>query len=161
MSKRWSKLQKEIYNLLDDSINIQIHCGVYRMKSQRGSTDLPRYWITLEKDIIFDYPKQFLNQKLSDYGRSRPRPEYQTVEYMYPYTTDISTISNIIRDYIDTPLLSLPSCRFEHDEWGITDILKAADRRIGKNKLLEYFRESENDAVNKILIARNVIDRCV
>ena len=157
MSKRWSKLQKEIYNLLDDSIDIQIHCGVYRMNSQLGSTDLPRYWITLEKDIIFDYPKQFLDNKLSDYGRSRPRPAYQTVENMYPYITDIGTISNIIRDYIDTPISSLLYCQFEYDEWGITDILKAADRRIGKNRLLEYFQESENDAAKKVLTARKFL----
>lgn len=157
MSKRWSKLQREIYNLLDESINIQIHCGVYRMNSQRGSTDLPRYWITLDEDVLFDYPKQFLDKRLSDYGRNRRRPEYQTVEKMYPYITDVSTISNIIRDYIDTPLTSLVSCRFEHDEWGITDILKAADRRIGKNKLLEYFSGSEDDAVNKILVARQIL----
>ena len=155
MSKRWSKLQREIYDLLDDSIIIQIHCGIYRMNSQQGNTNLPRYWITLDKEIIFDYPKQFLEKKLSDYGRSRPRPDYQTVKNMYPYVTDIGTISDIIRNYIDTPPTVLLTEKFEHDEWGMTDILKAADRRIGKKRLMDFFRNTDNDAVKKILNARN------
>ena len=71
MAKRWSKLQSEIYNLLDKRIDIQIHCSVYRMKSNWGSTDLPRYWITLGKEIIFDYPQQFLDEKSSDYDGKR------------------------------------------------------------------------------------------
>ena len=154
MPKRWSKLQRAIYNLIDDSINFQIHCSIYRMNSQYGDTDLPRYWITLEKEIIFDYPKQFLNEKLSDYGRVKPRPEYQTVEHMYPYITDIDTISDIIRDYIDTPSDALLSSDFEFDNWGLTDILKAADRRISKKKLAEHFADTDNEAVRKILKKR-------
>ena len=156
MSKRWSKLQREIYDLIDSEINLQIHCSVYRMESQRGSTDMPRYWITLGKEIIFDYPKQFLNEKLSDYGRKKPRPAYQTVEYMYPYETDIDTISNIIRDYINTPVTSLLPFDFEFDNWGLTDILKAADRRIGKKKLAEHFVDTNDAAVRKILRARRI-----
>ena len=157
MSKRWSKLQREIYDLIDSEINLQIHCSIYRMSSQNGSTDLPRYWITLGKEIIFDYPKQFLEKKLSDYGRNKPRPKYQTVERMYPYTTDIDTISNIIRDYIDSPLDTLLSLNFEFDNWGLTDILKAADRRIGKTKLSEHFRDTDNETIRKIMKARGIV----
>ena len=51
----WSKLQKSLYLIVADNVDFQIHCSVYRMKSQRGSTDIPRYWITIGKDIIFDY----------------------------------------------------------------------------------------------------------
>ena len=57
---RWSKLQSEIYKIMDEEINLQIHCSVYPMNSRYGSTNLPRYWITLDKEILFDYPKQFL-----------------------------------------------------------------------------------------------------
>lgn len=157
MAKRWSKLQRELYNLLDEDLKIQIHCNAYRMNSQFGSTDLPRYWITLEKEIILDYPKQFLDMKLSDYNRKTPRPDDYTVKSCYPYMTDIGVISDIIRDYIDTPLSSLLEHDFEFDTWGITDIFKAADRRIGKNRLAEHFRDSENEAVIKILNARNIL----
>lgn len=154
MSKRWSKLQSEIYNLIDDNINLQIHCSVYRMDSQYGTTDLPRYWITLDKDIIFDYPKDFLEEKLSDYGRKKPRSVNQTVKNVYPYITDVSVISNLMREYIDTPLSDLLVYDFKCDDWGLTDILKAADRRIGKQRLTEHFQSVENEAVKKVMAAR-------
>lgn len=155
MSKRWSKLQKEIYNLLDNSIDIQIHCGVYRMKSQRGSTDLPRYWITIGKEIVFDYPKQFLDTRSSDCMRKMISSKYQIVRYTYPYSTDISSMSDLIREYIDTPVKSLLYHNFENDLWGLTDILKASDRRLGKAKLLEYFKDTNNNTIQKILVKRN------
>ena len=60
--RRWSKLQREIYKITADNINFQIHCVAYRMDSQMGSTNLPRYWITLDKETIFDYPKQFITE---------------------------------------------------------------------------------------------------
>ena len=62
--KRWSKLIKELYLLLVPNINFQLHCSVYRMQSQRGSTGLPRYWVTVDGEIVFDYPKQFLDQEI-------------------------------------------------------------------------------------------------
>lgn len=157
MPKRWSKLQKEIYDLLDDSLNIQIHCSIYRMKSQYGGTDLPRYWITLDKDIIFDYPKQFLNERVSVRHCKNPESISQTVKMRYPYVTDVSDISEIIREYIDTPVSALPECGYEYDIWGLTDILKAADRRLGKKKLSEHFRDTDNDSVRKILTARGIM----
>ncbi len=135
MSKRWSKLQREIYKLIDESINMQIHCSIYRMDSQYGSTDLPRYWITLGKDIIFDYPKQFDRD-------------------VYPYITEISNISDLIREYIDTPLEDIPDRQYEKDKWGLTDILKAADRRIGRKKLIEYFKATQSNSVKSVLLAR-------
>ncbi|EMJ37444.1 hypothetical protein LEP1GSC079_0680, partial [Leptospira interrogans str. FPW1039] len=52
-SKPWSKLQSRLYNLIDENLNFQIHCIVYPMHSERGSTGLPRYWITLDKNIIW------------------------------------------------------------------------------------------------------------
>lgn len=59
--KRWSSLQRELYQILDEKINFQIHLSMYRMQSQYGGTDMPRYWITLGDEIIFDYPKQFVD----------------------------------------------------------------------------------------------------
>ena len=134
----WSKLQKSLYLIVSDKVDFQIHCSVYRMKSQRGNTDLPRYWITVGKDIVFDYPKQFIN----DEGNEN-----------YPYITQISDISDLIREYIDCPVGSLPEKHFENDLWGLTDILKAVDRRFGKEKLKAYFA-SGNAVVENILKKR-------
>ena len=59
--------------------------------------------------------------------------------------------------YIDTPLADLLSHDFEADDLGITDILKASDRRIGKRRLAEYFKDTDNEAVKKILRVRGEI----
>ena len=75
----------------------------------------------------------------------------------YPYVTEISLISDIIREYIDTPLADLLSHDFEADDLGITDILKVSDRRIGKRRLAEYFKDTDNEAVKKILRVRGEI----
>lgn len=137
--KRWSKLQKQLYLIFDDKIDLQIHCSVYRMKSQRGSTDLPRYWITLKKKIIFDYPK------------------IATEKEDYPYVTEISDISDLLKDYLDTPKEQILTKIFDSDKYGIINLLKAADKRISVNKLEQYFQNKivENtDICRMILQAR-------
>lgn len=133
----WSKLQKSLYLLIDENINFQIHCSIYRMKSQYGGTELPRYWITLNKEIIFDYPKQFIQSETD-----------------YPYITKISDISQLIREYINTDINELLDKSFEKDEWGLTDILKAADKRIGKRRFDELISKTSNPTVEKIITAR-------
>ena len=134
----WSKLQKSLYLIVSDKVDFQIHCSIYRMKSQRGNTNLPRYWITIDNEIIFDYPKQFMNNK-----------ENQN----YPYETQISDISECIREYIDCPVNFLLEKNFENDLWGLTDILKAVDKRFGKEKLTAHFTES-NTVIKSILNKR-------
>jgi hypothetical protein len=120
--KRWSKLQRELYKLVAQELDFQIHCTVYPMHSQYGNTGLPRYWITLNKEIIWDYPKQFADM-----------PTHQHMLKGYPDTTDISDISDLIREYIDTPTDDLLAKHFENDHWGLANILRAADRRVLDN----------------------------
>lgn len=59
MGKRWSKLQSRLYNLMDEKAEIQIHCALYEMNSNDGyhGNKLSRYFITIGKDVVFDYPK--------------------------------------------------------------------------------------------------------
>ena len=134
----WSKLQKSLYLIVADTVDFQIHCARYRMQSQRGSTDLPRYWITVGKKIVFDYPRQFTDLEGNE---------------NYPYETQVSDISGVIRDYIDTPLSDLPEKKFENDLWGLTDILKAVDKRLGKERLKGYFFAG-NGTIKQILAQR-------
>lgn len=61
--KKWSKLQKELYLIIDPKIDFQIHCVVYPMRGDRATSPCPRYWITIGKEIIFDYPKEFTDKK--------------------------------------------------------------------------------------------------
>ena len=137
--KRWSKLQKAIEALFVTEPQIRIQCRSYRMGSQRGSTNLPRYWVTLDKEAIWDYPKDF---KVG-------------VENGYPYQTDVSTISDLIRRYIDTPLEQLLIQSFDDDLWGLTDILRAADRRLGRERLQQWGRTLPSSSpARKVLAAR-------
>lgn len=146
----WSKLQKEVYLLVDPKLDFQIHCVAYRMCSQWGSTDLPRYWITLGKETIFDYPKQFIHSEGPD---ENSRIAYEALS-IYPYSSETSEISNMLREYIDTPLSELMTKKFEGDHWGLTDILRAADRRIGRRRLAELAEVVSNPAAQKILKQR-------
>jgi hypothetical protein len=108
-----------------------------------GSTDLPRYWITLGKKILWDYPKDF-NAK----GGS-------TVQNQgYPYCNDVSEISELLRDYVDTPKSELLSRTFENDKWGRVDILRAADRRVGRSQLMEMQKVTKNQAALSIISTR-------
>ena len=142
MSKRWSKLQTRLYNLMDPSVNFQIHCSLYEMNSNNGyhGSKLPRYFITIDKEIIWDYPKQF--DTTFKYGFNS-----------YPWDTDISDISNVIEEYIQCPSGELMK-EFVNDKWGITDILRVCDRRIGKRRLKELSDSIDNEKLLKIIEKR-------
>lgn len=142
MAKRWSKLQRRLYNLIDPSVKFQIHCVLYEMNSNDGyhGSKLPRYFITVDKEIVFDYPKQFDTTK--NYGFNS-----------YPWDTDISGISNVIEEYIqclEDKLLD----EFANDHWGITSILRVCDRRIGKRRLEELKKTTADTEVLKIIKRR-------
>jgi hypothetical protein len=61
-------------------------------------------------------------------------------------------MSNIIREYIDTPISELLVKSFENDHWGLTGILRAADYRIGKTRLL--ILKGRNSVVDKVINRR-------
>ncbi len=117
--KPWSKLQREVSKLFAEGLRLQIQCRAYRMASAGGSTDLPRYWCTLGKDVIWDYPRNV----------------GENATY-YPFDTDVSSLSSLLREYVDTPTDQLLSFAFA-DRWHIVDILLAADKRIREHRLPE------------------------
>jgi hypothetical protein len=133
----WSKLKREIQPLFSPDIKIRLHCVAYRMGSQRGSSNLPRYWITLNKEVIWDYQRDFKNQSVDDHRASPDgiHNDGRVLKDIYPYGSDIAVISDVLREYIDTPKAELLTKPFEKDRWGLTDMLRAADRRIGKRRL--------------------------
>ena len=148
--KRWSSLQRQLYKIIDDRIGFQIHLSKYRMNSQHGSTDLPRYWITLGDDIIFDYPRQFIDTNIEGNVIKNLRGD----RFNYPYQTEISDISAMIREYMDTPKDEVFSKHFGNDVWGLSNILKAADRRIGTRRLEILKHRIKNQAAQKIIQKR-------
>ena len=119
------------------------------MQSRRGSTDLPRYFITLAGEIIFDYPKDFVLKS----GGVKSLAQGALTK-IYPYGNDISDIGELIREYIDTPKEELFKKHFDADEWGLANILKAADKRIGKRRLQILAKNKKNQAMQKVIVAR-------
>lgn len=149
-------MQRELYKIIDEKIDFQIHLSKYRMNSRYGSTDLPRYWITLNKEIIFDYPKQFVDKSNSGNTIKNLNGE---IAY-YPYQTDITEISDLIREYIDTPKEEVFKKHFESDNWGIINILKSADKRNGRRRLELLKKRTKNQAAQKIIEQRLNSDLC-
>lgn len=122
LPRRWSKLQKALYNIIDPKLKLQIHCVAYPMRCKTGyaNNNVPRYWITIEKEIIWDYPKNFTEKGI--------------IDKFYPWMEDTSKISCLIREYIDCPSNELLSHPFK-DYWNLIPILTACDRRVGKRRL--------------------------
>jgi hypothetical protein len=135
--KRWSKLQKQIYNLRAPGLNLQIHCSVYRAASPHGNSNVPRYWISLDKEIIWDFPKQFLAKSSEQIAAG-----------------GVSDISALLRDYIDTPKNQLADKVFVDDLWGLVDILRAADRRLGAKQLEALKVKTTSPAAKKVIQLR-------
>lgn len=142
MASRWSKLQKRIYNLMVPSTKFQIHMAIYEMNSNYGyhGNKLPRYWASIGKDIVFDYPKDF--DTTEKYGFNS-----------YPWDTDIPKISDLIEEYIQRPRTKL-MCGFENDRWGLTDILLTCDKRMGRRRLRELRERIDNPLLIRIINER-------
>ena len=141
MAKRWSKLQSRLYNIIDPSVKFQIHCVLYEMNSNDGwhGSKLPRYFITIGKDVIFDYPKDFTGENCKSAS-------------CYPWLTDMEEISCLLEEYIQCPKEELMK-DFVNDNWGITDILRVCDKRVGKRRL----RKLRDTVKNEVLL--NIIQK--
>ena len=110
--KRWSKLQRDLFNVIDEDSGFMLHCTKYRMVGSR-STDpnIPRYWITIGKEIVWDFPKSG-----TDYQK-------------YNMYLTIPDISNAIREYINCPK---DKVKLMTDEYGLYNILRQYDKRFKK-----------------------------
>lgn len=54
---RWSKLKKDVENIMAQEIDFRIYSYAYRIGD---SIPIPRFWITIKGDIIWDWPKNFI-----------------------------------------------------------------------------------------------------
>ena len=98
---------------------------------------LSRYFITVDKEIVFDYPKDMELDK----------------KYIYLWNSDVDKISNLIEEYIQRPNEEL-FADFPDDKWGIVDILLACDRRVGKKRLQVLAERTRNAKVRSIIEKR-------
>lgn len=138
--KHWSTLQKSLYGIIVPEVDFQIHCVAYPMRSKTGWAyeSVPRYWITIGKDIVWDFPKCC--------------PQEELDKMYYPYCRDLSVISQTIRNYIDCPQDKLMTFDCEDEHWGLIPILRACDRRIGKRRLQDV--QTDKPVVKQIIDLR-------
>lgn len=116
---RWSRPQRELYKIIDPAIGFQIHSMSY---DDGCTTGFPRYWATIGKEIVYDWPK-----------------DYNKVSRVW-YDTDVESISCLIRAYIDCPVSELLTHAF-NDRFSLLPLLQVCDRRIGKRRLAAMLDE--------------------
>lgn len=115
-TRAWSKLRKSLSLIMIRDFQLHAtHC-----KKGMSSSDIPHFWITVGKETVFDYPRCEVD--LVRRGEVR-------------WKNDMSLFSQLIRDYIDTPAEKLMEKYWPQDQYGLMDILKACDRRIGQRRL--------------------------
>lgn len=172
MKRRWSKLQKTLYDLLlIKELNLQLHCTTYPIRDgwngkgqKRG---MPRYWFTIGKDIVWDWPKDFKDTLYYYEFHGWPTPkleEGQEIKYnkdgkpipprSEKYGKSTTTIANLIEEYINTSKKDLLDKDFKYDKWGFTEILKSSDRRFGKKSLEKFKEEFTNELALKLIEQR-------
>lgn len=132
----WSKLKRQLMLLMDDDSGFDIQCSVFKTKSawtagqkngiSKGREMIPRYWITDNNKVIWDFPVMFLD------AESQVGNEY-TIRDTYFYGKNYLWIANVIRDYIDTPRDEILTKKFSEDKYGLVDVLRKYDRRISKS----------------------------
>jgi len=153
----FSKLKKIIDGLFDEKLKMGFCCISYPIRGQRGHyNSIPRYYLKLDKEILWDFPKDFEIKKQQFY-----------------WWADDNGIVDLVRNYIDTPVCELPEKEFNkariripkyistsgNDEifeidYKLTDIFKAADRRLGKDKLFQWAASVNITKVDWILALR-------
>jgi len=131
---RWSQLKKLIESLFDPSLNLQIHCTVHRSE---GGPNIGRYWIVLNKETIWEEPRKVIPSLVAGTAN--------------PVATEITAV---LRDYLDTPREEILTKAFAADKWGLVEVLRAADRRVGKRRLMELQGEAQSLAAGQIIEAR-------
>ena len=142
--RRFSKLKKQIDGLFDPVLNMEFCCSSYPMRSKTGyaTRSLPRFYIKLDGKITWDFPKDF------------------DVENMQHGWISRNGISDLVREYIDTPVDELLHKEFsvgyaDHKvATSLTDIFKMADRRFGKKKVAELGSIIANYSSPVILVIR-------
>ena len=147
----FSKLKKIINGLFDENLKMDFCCTAYPMRAQYANNHTPRFYVKMGKEIIWDFPKDFTTEKT-------PLESW--------FYRDSNGISELVRDYIDTPVDKLWRKKFKNDTWECTyqetvkvnyrlaEIFIAADRRLGREALLKWAESRRNPVVDAILMKR-------
>lgn len=131
-TQRNSKLIQDIQSLFRfEHGELQLHCAVYK------NNTYPRYWLQLRTSdgdsvIVWDFPKDFMDKPDVKCGKAG----WATSHGAY----SIDGIADCIESYINLDRLDVINRTYEPDMWGLYDIFRAADRRLGKARLVDIAR---------------------
>lgn len=134
----WRTIKQKIESLWADELvgRMSIHHEAYaRDGSSSGS-----YWITLDDDVIWDFPRQFYGDRLN------PPPRGEPIDKRWGAMWETE---RVLHTYLDLPRTELfhelhmeyyyaPAKHYPIDRWDLGDILRAADRRLGYRKLMYW-----------------------
>ena len=132
--KHWSTLQSALYRVIEPKIGFQIHCCTYDIGQ---CIPLPRFWVTIGKQIIWDFPKNFMDENEEEW-------------YFYD---EAKKLSCLIKEYVDCPVNELLTHEF-NDRFKLIPILHVCDRRIGKRRLEQLLYDDEYSAVSWLIEKR-------
>jgi len=145
----FSKLKKQIESLFDSNLKMTFNCISYAAGHYNA---IPRFYVRIGKETIWDFPKDFDAKDLD-----------------FHWWSNNLTINDLVREYIDTPVDKLLSTVFKNETAKITNyddysviefnlnlspLFIAADRRLGKEKLIVWAAGIDNQNVNMILDLR-------
>ena len=156
-TRPFSKLKKVINGLFDEKLKMDFCCISYPIRGQwKSSNAIPRFYVKLGKEIIWDVPKDI------------PKGFYE----IWTFSSG-NGIAGLVRDYIDTPVDKLLRKKFKKDryevinqylwdnyqevtgfDYKLVEIFIAADRRLGREALLKWAEKKQNPIVDKILAKR-------
>ena len=130
----WSKLRRQVYTILEPNLNLHMYCTFYTSYRdyKAGPFTSPRNWITLDKEIIWDFPSYFLEWNHPDV----PKP----LRWMEDghWGMEGHQPAQLMREYLQTPVNQLFARVFYLDYWGLINILRSGDRRIGQRRLRAF-----------------------
>jgi hypothetical protein len=151
MSGPWSKFKKRIESFWAENLDMVVHCTAYTYHTNHSSYEIPRYWIVLNGEMIWDFPGVFVRGYGGGYGRGKSTDRLPSIQY---WLSTEAFASQVMEQYMDCPVANLFDT-LKYDEWELGDILRAADRRIGKKRLLEWGKTlHEENPARKVLAAR-------
>lgn len=123
MSQTWSKLERRLREFVEPSLNLRFRFTAYRYKviQTPWEGDLcTKLWLTQGKRTIWSVPqdRHAKNSAGVDYyGRRSP-----------------GWVVELAAEYLQLPRAALVEWRPDWMGWGMVDILKAVDKRIGKRR---------------------------
>ena len=155
MSRRWSKLKSRVEALWVPALPMAIHANVFVQHTKHWDLDEPRHWIMLDKTIIWDFPGPFMKPEPP---RGRRIVYWEDAYGWGGGNGQSSIIATLLHQYLERDRARVFE-PFENDHWELADILRAADRRIGRERLIEWSKRLDQESPARIVVEQRLGSR--